>query len=297
MSTEAAPARPGIAVAGGGPERSLGITRGKIVGDDVVTSMASGPWLNGPAGSPPGGVLGVLIDDVLGFAIARYRAPGQWSVSAEISLDLTGPVPADGSRIEARGRHVHSGPHGGISSGTVHEASGKLIALCRQHGRWVTTVPHDPMTPQEAGPAADAPAISAAPAPAAPAPVGTSMPWSPPASLAALLGTQVRLTEGGAALDLEVTPDLANPLGNLHGGITFAACDLAAQAALLAAGGPTQTASIHVAYPRPMPLGSAPRFEARVLHRGRSLGIVRVTVTVDGVKPCSVATITTGVAG
>jgi uncharacterized protein (TIGR00369 family) len=292
VSTEAAPARPGTAAIGGGPEQSLGITRIKIVGDDVVASMASGPWLNGPAGSPPGGVLGVLIDDVLGIAIARHRGPGQWSVSAEISLDLTGPVPADGSRIEARARHVHSGPHGGFSSGTVHDATGKLIALCRQHGRWVTTVPQDPMTPQEAGTEADRPAASGAPVPA-----GTSAPWSPPASLAALLGTAVQPTEGGAALDLVVTPDLTNPLGNLHGGITFAACDLAAQAVLLAAGGPTQTASIHVAYPRPIPLGSTPRFEARVLHRGRSLGIVRVTATVDGVKPCSVATITTGVAG
>ncbi len=251
--------------------------------------MASGPWLNGPAGSPPGGVLGVLIDDVLGIAIARHRGPGQWSVSAEISLDLTGPVPADGSRIEARGRHVHSGPHGGISSGTVHDASGALIALCRQHGRWVTTVPHDPMTRRAAGSPSDGPATSAAPATAQAPAV-----WRPPASLAALLGIQVRLTEGGAALDLEVTPDLTNPLGNLHGGITFAACDLAAQAALLAAGGPTQTASVHVAYPRPMPLGATPRFEARVLHCGRSLGIVRVTATVDGVKPCCVATITTG---
>jgi uncharacterized protein (TIGR00369 family) len=166
VSTEAASARPGIAAAGGGPEWSLGITRSKIVGDDVVTSMASGPWLNGPAGSPPGGVLGVLIDDVLGLAIARHRGQGQWSVSAEISLDLTGPVPADGSRIEARARHEHWGPHGGISSGTVHDASGKLIALCRQHGRWVTAVPEDPMTPQEAGKAAAGPrtSISAAPA-------------------------------------------------------------------------------------------------------------------------------------
>ncbi|HEX3956732.1 MAG TPA: PaaI family thioesterase [Trebonia sp.] len=292
MNTEAVTARPGTAVAGGGPERSLGITRSKIVGDDVVASMASGPWLNGPAGSPPGGVLGVLIDDVLGFAIARHRGPGQWSVSAEISLDLTGPVPADGSRIEARARHVHSGPHGGISSGTVHDASGTLIALCRQHGRWVTTVPRDPMTPPEPG--TEAAASAAAQAPAA---AGTSAPWRPPASLAALLRARVQPTEGGAALDLEVTPDLTNPLGNLHGGITFAACDLAAQAALRAAGGPTQTASIHVTYPRPMPLGAAPRFEARVLHRGRSLGIVRVTATVDGVKPCSIATITTGVAG
>jgi uncharacterized protein (TIGR00369 family) len=136
VNTEGAPARREVAAIESGPERSLGITRSKIVGDDVVTSMVTGPWLNGPAGSPPGGVLGVLVDDILGFAIVRGRPAGWWSVSAEISVDLTGPVPADGSRIEARGRNVHSGQHGGISSGTVHDASGNIIALCRQHGRW-----------------------------------------------------------------------------------------------------------------------------------------------------------------
>lgn len=271
-------------VVGSGPERALGITRSKIVGDDVVTSMASGPWLSGPAGIPLGGVLGVVIDDVLGFAIARSRTEGWWTVSAEISLDLVGPVPVDGSRIEASGRHVHSGPHGGMSSGTVRDASGRLVALCRQHGRWVTTVPADPIAPEdvigESAPAGE--------------PVAE---WVPPASLDALLGARVQPTEGGAVLNLPVTSGLANPLGNLHGGITMAACDLAAQAALHAAGGPTQTATIHVSYPRPMPLGSAPRFEARLVHCGRTLGIVAVTASLDGLKPCAVATITTGLPG
>ena len=292
VNTEGAAARPRTAVNESGPERSLGITRSWVAGDDVVTSMATGPWLNGPAGSPPGGVLGVVIDDVLGFAIARHGGMTHWTVSAEISLDLTGPVPADGSRIEARARHVHSGPHGGLSAGTVHDGSGALIALCRQHGRWVTTMPENFVPPREGATTADGEAAFVAAMPA-----GAAGPWSPPASLTALLGARLQPAEGGTALDLDVTQDLTNPLGNLHGGITFAACDLAAQAALLAVGGPTQTASIHVAYPRPMPLGTTPRFEARVLHHGRSLGIVRVTATLDGVKPCAVATITTGVPG
>jgi hypothetical protein len=45
----------------------------------------AGPWLNAPAGGPPGGVLGVLVDDVLGCALLLGRPPGLWSVSAEIS--------------------------------------------------------------------------------------------------------------------------------------------------------------------------------------------------------------------
>jgi len=282
--TEGELARAKLVGVEGGPERSLGITRTAIVGDDVVTSMASGPWLNGPAGIPPGGVLGVLADDVLGLAIARGRGAGWWTVSAEISLDLVRPVPVDGSRIEATGRHVHSGPYGGISSGTVRDASGRLVAMCRQHGRWVNI--------ETAGPVA----LPEVPGEAA-AQEGATARWAAPASLEAVLGARAQPTEGGALLDLPVTENVTNPLGNLHGGITLAACDLAAQAALHAAGGPTQTATIHVNYPRPMPLGSTPRFEARLLHCGRTLGIVAVTVSLGGRKPCAVATVTTGARG
>jgi hypothetical protein len=40
-----------------------------------------------------------------------------------------------------------------------------------------------------------------------------------------------------------------------------------------------------------------PRFEARIVHRGATLGIVSVTATLDGIRPCSVAMITTGLPG
>jgi hypothetical protein len=40
--------------------------------------MSSGPWLRGPAGFPPGGVVGVLVE-VLGFAIIRQRLDAFWT--------------------------------------------------------------------------------------------------------------------------------------------------------------------------------------------------------------------------
>jgi uncharacterized protein (TIGR00369 family) len=90
-----------------------------------------------------------------------------------------------------------------------------------------------------------------------------------------------------------VTPELTNPLGNLHGGITLCACDLVAQAAVGAAGGPARTASIHVAYPRPVPAGARVRFAAQVVHQGRAFGVVRVTAQNDDTgKPFAIATVT-----
>jgi uncharacterized protein (TIGR00369 family) len=99
--------------------------------------------------------------------------------------------------------------------------------------------------------------------------------------------------DGCALLTVTVTADLANPLGNLHGGITLLVSDLVAQAAFAAAGGPTRTTSVHVAYPRPMPLGTTVRFEGEVIHRGRTFGVARVTALNATGKPCAVATVTT----
>jgi uncharacterized protein (TIGR00369 family) len=90
-----------------------------------------------------------------------------------------------------------------------------------------------------------------------------------------------------------VTPELTNPLGNLPGGITLCVCDLVAQAAVGAAGGPERTTSIHVAYPRPVPVGARVRFGAQVVHLGRAFGVVRVTANHDdNGKPFAIATVT-----
>jgi len=232
--------------------------------------MPAGSWLTGPSGRPLAGALGVLIDNVAGWVLVRRRPPGGWSVSAEITLDLLLPVPADGSVLRAEGIVRHADTVGGFSTASVTDGSGRLLAVCTQHGRWVRGAPA----------AHDGTALASG------VPLGTD--------LAGFLGGRTRAAEGGALLELTVTPELANPLGNLHGGITLCACDLVAQAAIDAAGGPPRTASIHVAYPRPIPVGTRVRFTAQVVHLGRAFGIVRVTALSDSGKPGAIATVTTG---
>jgi uncharacterized protein (TIGR00369 family) len=260
----------------GGPERAFRIGPFAVADGTVTSSMPLGPWLSGPAGGPPGSVLGVLVDDVLGCALLLERPPGVWSVSAEISVDLCRPVPAAGGVLAAEGRLMYSDDSGGLACGSVVDDAGRLIALCRQHGRWVTA---QPLVPP-----AERPAPSESPASPAP---------NAPAVLTELLGARPRAADGCARLAVDVTADLANPLGNLHGGITLLVSDLVAQAAFAAADGPTRTTSVHVAYPRPMPLGTTVRFEGQVIHRGRTFGVARVTALNATGKPCAVATITT----
>lgn len=238
--------------------------------------MVTGTWLNGPAGRSVGGALGVLVDNVLGYAIMLDRPVDHWSVSSEISIDFCGPIPTDGSLLSAEARTLHSDSRGGISSGSVVDDRGQLVAMCRQHGRWVRHLP-------AASPTENSVAAS-------------GMPQSAQ-DLLELLGAQVKTTGDGAELDLVASAELVNPLGNLHGGIALCASDVVAHAALEAAGRPSDTASVHIAYARPVPLGTAVRFDASVAHAGRSFAVVRVTASNEAGKPCTIATVTAAARG
>jgi len=287
MSTESVEQRQPLLAVDNGPERTFRVGQARLAEDgepgDVTATMVTGPWLTVPAGTIPGGALGVLVDNALAYALLQDRGPEQWSVSAEISVDLCGPVPADGSLLTVRARSVHFDAKGGLASGTVTGPDGTVIAQCSQHTRWVPAPPF----------AADLDAWADA-HDADPVPVDVIAASGGPASLPELLGTRIRAADGCAVLELPVTGELANPLGNLHGGVTFCAVDMAAHAALQSVGGPTSTASVHVAYPRPVPPGTTARFEAQVIHSGRSLGLVRVTALNEAGKPCVVASVTTG---
>jgi uncharacterized protein (TIGR00369 family) len=262
-----------------GPELIFRVARPVAQGEAASSSMPVGPWLNGPSGRPLAGALGVLVDNVLGHAIMLRRPRGVWSVSAEISVDLCGPV-CDGTPVlMAEGHSDHCDAAGGIASGSVTDGSGRLIALCRQQGRWV---------PLRRG---------AAPAGATAASTGAVGSVAVPEDLTGVLGAPSAAADGSAHLDLAVTRDLANPLGNLHGGITLCACDLVAQASLAAVAGPLSTTSIHVAYTRPVPAGTAVRFAGRVLHRGLTFAVTQVTASNESGKPSVIATVTTGAPG
>lgn len=289
MTTDTADGRPRLLVMDTGPERTFRVgmpaMAGADVADGVTGSMLTGPWLTGPAGTAPGGSLGVLIDGVSAYAALLGRPPGRWSVSAEISLDMCGPLPPGGSVLSAHARLVQAGADGGLAAGTVTGEQEQVVALYRQHTRWV-------QVPPAVAAAAAAQSPEAPFWPPAEIPAVTGGP-SVPADLAGLLGARIQSADGCAGLDFPVTGDLTNPLGSTHGGVIFAAVDLAAQAALLSVDGPVRTASVRVSYPRPLPGGTTARFEAQVVHRGRSLGVVQVTARTEQGKPAVIATVTT----
>ncbi|MFI1112441.1 PaaI family thioesterase [Streptomyces physcomitrii] len=245
-------------------------------GEEVSSSMPAGSWLCGPEGRPVLGGLGVLVDNVLGYALMLHRPRDRWSVSSEISIDLCRPLPAE-DPLSARASVLTSDSRGAVSSGSVVDHRGRLLAVCRQHGRWVRTLP----TARPPGSGATT----------------TTIPAAPATGLLELLGAQVKADRDSAELDLLATAELVNPLGNLHGGVALCASDLAAQAALQAGDRSFGTSSVHIAYARPVPLGTAVRFVATVAHAGRSFAVVTVTALNELGKPCTLATVTAGTQG
>ena len=240
-----------------GPESLFGVGRVYADGAVVRGSMPTGSWLQGADGQVALGSLGVLVDNVLGYAIIAHRPPEHWSVSTEISLDLLTPLPSDGSRLHAEARTVQADATGGFAVGEVRDEEGNLVAVCRQRGRYVPSG-HDP------------------------APLSFDLPHDVP-DLAALIGFRAYPVRSS----LTVTPVLENPLHNLHGGITLAVADLAASQALTDGGPPLVTASLHVLYARPVPAGSTLDLVTSVQHRGRRLGCVEVIGSIAG-RPCTI---------
>lgn len=253
------------------PEELFRVARVTETDGLVSSSMPIGAWLERGDSQVPAGSLGVLVDNVLGYAVLVDRPPNHWSVSSEISIDICGPIEPGGT-LFGSARPVRSDSRGSVTSGEVVDEQGRVVAVCRQHGRYVPGLPDFAQPGRAVRSRAEVP--------------------TDPGSVHDLLG-RAPVPEGEAAtLDLAATSALVNPLGNVHGGITLLAADLTALAAMEAAGQPMTTASIHVAYVRPIPLGSTARFEATVVHQGRTFAVARVEARNAAGKLCATATVT-----
>jgi uncharacterized protein (TIGR00369 family) len=247
----------------GGPERLFRIDSIAAGRTSVTGSMTTGTWSVGPDERPCAGSLGVLVDNVLGYAIQTRQPKHRWSVSTEISIDFLAGFRTDGSPLYAEGRVLQIDAIGGMASGQVIDPSGRVIAHCRQRGRFVTQSP------------------------------GVSAPASNNHLLTADTATLIGASAGAPPdLRLEVTAELGNPLGNLHGGVSLCASELAGIAALRSSDQALVTASIHVAYVRPAPVGTHLLFSPTIQHRGRTFAVAQVISTNESGRPCTIATIT-----
>ncbi|MCW2816101.1 MAG: hypothetical protein JWN84_3556 [Nocardioides sp.] len=236
----------------------VGVRQGE--GSGFVGTMPwSGPVL-GPDGTPAVGALGVLVDEVLGYSLIASLPPGSWTVSTEIWVDVVAPLPTTGGTLVARGAALQPGS---FASGQVHDQDGTLVAVVRERGRQIADgpTPGTPVLPTRLAPAV---------------------------SLAAALGAE---PVGPAQLVVAPSLVLANPRGVVHGGISFAASELAASTYRLAAGSALRTSSVHIAQVRAVPVETPYELRVETVHAGRSLWLSEVRGYSDG-RLCTVSRVT-----
>lgn len=224
----------------------------------VVASMPVGNMVNPFTGLPTVGPLTILVDDVAGRANFHRRGSGQWTVSSELSVELSPDgidsiLAAPDEPVIASGRPL--GPHGAT-----------LLAICTLTHRGTTIGGGTVRTVAITG------------GPDAPVPRGPdTLVRTPQTSLVDLMSAQVlpRDREAGTYL-LAQQPDsiINNLIGIVHGGVSSAGLELVASAAINdGQAEPLRTASIRVNFLRPFFAGERSRYEGTAVRVGRNSAI------------------------
>lgn len=243
-------------------EQFFGVHEISPTGTEMGIRARTRQWAEGTQGDAPVGVLGVPVDNATGYAVIAGAPPGHWSVTTELSLDVFGPVPTDGSDVIATAALVYRNGSTGFAEGRVADGQGNALAHVRQRGLFVAGLPD-----------------GGAPPAASPSVHDLS-------GLGEFFGLDPVGTRRPGVAKFEVTADLVNPMGNLHGGVALCLAEwMAGESLRPAQGSGLRTTSVHMAYLRPAPRGGTLHVATEVLHGGRSFGLIEVTACLSNGKP------------
>jgi uncharacterized protein (TIGR00369 family) len=241
----------------------------------VVASMPVGRLVNPFTGMPTVGPLAILVDDVGGRANFYRRGSGQWTVSSELTVELSPDgieslQAAPDEPVVASSRPL--GPHGAT-----------LLAICTLSHRGSTIGGGTVRTVAIAG-GPDGP-IQRGP---------DTLVRTPETSLADLMSAEPLPVESDT-YRLAQRPDsiINNLIGIVHGGVSSAGLELVASAAINhGQAEPLRTASIRVNFLRPLFAGAQSRYEGTALRIGRNSAIGDAQAVGDDGKVAILARVT-----
>jgi len=241
----------------------------------VVASMPVGGMLNPFTGMPTIGALAILVDDVAGRANFHRRGSGQWTVSSELTVELSPDgidsiLAAPDEPVVASGRPL--GPHGAT-----------LLAIATlTHGG--TTIGIGTVR-----------TVAITGGPDGPVPRGQdSLVRTPDTGLVELMSADAQPPQDGT-YRLAQRPDsiINNLIGIVHGGVSSTGLELVASAAINdGQAEPLRTASIRVNFLRPFFAGERSRYEGTVVRVGRNSAIGDAQAMGDDGKIAIMARIT-----
>ena len=214
-----------------GPERLFRVRDIRLGESSATVEMDRGDW-SSYDGQPIGaGAIGVLVDNVTSYAVVTARQPRTWFVSTEITID-TFPELLGATTLRAEAQVVHGDSVGGFVTATVVDQNERLVAVATQRARWVPLA--------TLGMTLEHPTI----------------PSLPEGDLLDMLGASLRADGSDTVLSLTSHELLENAQHTMQGGISIAAADVAATAALNVEGmPPLATASLRICllYTSPSP--------------------------------------------
>jgi uncharacterized protein (TIGR00369 family) len=222
-----------------------------ITAATAAMTMSMGRYRNPFTAAPTIGPLAILVDAAAGIVNHYRRRPGQWTVSSELSMDvsldglgeLDGPVLATAHALSPLGTTslgMCTLTYGGtvIGSGTVRSF---FVDTEARSSDW----PPETLDLTEATPIADRMAVHVVP------------------------------DAVGHVLSQRIDPCLNNEIDIVHGGVAAAGLEFAASAAINEGrhDTPLQTASLRVNFLRPFIAGVNTRYEGSALRVGRNTAV------------------------
>lgn len=241
----------------------------------VVASIPVAGMLNPFTSQPSVAGLAILVDDVAGRVNFYRCGRGQWTVSSELTVEITPGALA--SVLAAPDEPVIA------SARPLGPAGATLLSVCTlTHrgtvigGGTVHTVPLSggPQEPERRG---DDPLVRTA-----------------DTTLAELMAAETMPSEDGTyRLRQHPDPMINNLIGIVHGGVSSAGLEVVAAAAINhGQDKPLQTASIRVNFLRPFTAGAESAYEATALRIGRTSAVGDARAVGDDGKVAVIARVT-----
>lgn len=258
-----------------GPEPRLGLTFSEVEGGGVHWHQPVGDQFVDPSGRFATGGLAVLVDSGVGAENHRRRPAGAWTVTTELRIDLLAPPRGGSTGLGVRTDHLGDDGYCLTSRGEVLDDDGRVVA-----GGLVKSMAVKGVVDPEG--------------------YDDEPPWPSalvPGTLAEVLCLSLGRAQSGPGdtrvveAVVEPEPSLANPLGNLHGGVFAAAAEVAG-AAVFPHEREVSSSSLDVRYVRQIPLTGPVTVRAEAVHDGRSWGIAHVDTRDDRGRVCAMATVT-----
>ena len=228
-----------------------------------------------PSGRFATGGLAVLVDSGLGSENHRHRPAGVWTVTTELRVDLLARPRTGSTGLGLRSDHLGDDGHCLTTRGEVLDDDGTVLAAGLVKSMEISGVVGLEGYDEEP-------------------------PWPSrlePGTLAEVLCLTLHDRDGGPPGQrvvegvIEPEPALANPLGNLHGGVFAAAAEVAG-AAVFPHEREVSSSSLDVRYIRQIPLVDPVTVRAEAVHDGRSWGIAHVSTVDERGRVCAVASVT-----